>query len=117
MLKARITVGASVIELEGEAEAISDAIIKINTGAAASAPRRRELKAGLRALFTEGFFLRPKALHEIRDALLGRQVAFGNSSLFPAIYKEYLRPGLLAKHGSRGNYRYYCRPAALRNLK
>jgi hypothetical protein len=112
-MKARITVGASVIELEGEPEQISKAILRLNGGAAVGTPRRRALKAGLWELLGQGFFLRPRALADIREELAGKGVAFGASSLYPALYKDFLTAGLVRKQGRRGNYLYYCKPQAL----
>jgi hypothetical protein len=116
MMKARVTIGASVVELEGEPEEISAAILKLNTSSGNSG-RHRALKSGLREIYKEGYFLRPKALWQIREELVKRQVGFGQTSLFPALYKEFLQNNLLGRQGKRGNFRYYCKPEDLKGFK
>ena len=106
-IKARVVLKNSTVELEGSPEAVSQAVRSLD--ASALAGPKRSLKRVLSALAKEGFFSTPRVLAEIREQLFKQQVSYSPASLFPVLYKEFLKPGVIAQEGKRGSYKYYLR--------
>ncbi len=111
-VKAKILLQNTVVELEGSPEAVSATIREIEAKTPEPPRGRRSLKPVLEKLASGGFFSTPRTMAEIKSALAEKQAVYKATSLFPVLYKEFLKPGRLVHEGRRGSFRYYLNEAA-----
>lgn len=106
-VKAKILLQNTIVELEGSPEAVSAAIREIEATAPEPPRGRRSLKPVLEKLVDAGFFSTPRTMAEIKNALAEKQAVYKSTSLFPVLYKEFLKPGRIVHEGKRGSFKYY----------
>ena len=108
LVKAKVLSRAGTIEFEGSPEAVSVAIRALEQGAREPL-RRRPLKPSITSMVEGGFFVTPRSLADIKAELAGRRVEYNPASLFPVLYKDFLKPRLISQRGKRGSYAYFSR--------
>lgn len=106
IVRARVLLASGQVEFEGSPEAVSTAIKGLDASAAPPAPRG-SLKAGLESMMGAGFFENPKLLAEIKSELHRRAVRYSPSSLYPVLYKSFLKKNALGHQGRRGSFKYH----------
>jgi hypothetical protein len=106
IVRAKVHLSSGSVELEGSPEAVSVAIKQLDFDSAPPAPRG-SLKAALESLLSSGFFEKPRSLAEIKSELHSRSVNYRGTSLYPALYKSFLKTGILGHQGNRGSFRYH----------
>ena len=111
-ITAKIMLKNTLVELQGSPQAVSAAIKEIEASSPTPPQGRRSLKPALKALFDDGFFSSPRTLAEIKQVLFEKQAVYSPTSLFPVMYKEFLKPGVLVHEGQRGSFRYYAKSQA-----
>ncbi len=105
-VKAKILLRNTLVEIEGSPEAVSATIKSIESAAPSPPQGRRVLKPVLKQLVSEGFFSTPRSMADIKAALFAKQAVYNPTSLFPVLYKEFLKPGVIVHEGERGSFKY-----------
>ena len=106
VVRAKVRLKNGAVEFEGSPEAVSAAIKRLDSDSVAPAPRG-SLKSALSELVGGGFFGKPRTLSEIKSELHARRVHYSPSSLYPVLYKSFLKTGAVSHEGARGSFKYY----------
>ena len=106
IVRAKVELAGSSVEFEGSPEAVSATIKRLGSDAMPPAPRGA-LKSAIAAMVAAGFFGPARTLGEIKAELAARRVPYSPSSLYPVLYKSFLKTGAISHEGTRGSFRYF----------
>ena len=106
IVRAKVSLSSGAVEFKGSPEAVSVAIKRLDSDSAAPAPRG-SLKSAISALMASDFFDHARTLAEIKSELHARRVQYSPASLYPVLYKSFLKTGAIGHQGTRGAFKYF----------
>jgi phytoene dehydrogenase-like protein len=95
------------IEVEGDVEKIRTLIASLQSEKIHKAKPKGTVKQQIINLIREGFFDKPKSFPELKKELARRGYPYKTNTLFPILFREFLKDGHLQRMGEPKKYLYF----------